>query len=294
MRKSGFRHLLTLLALASAGLACELPDNATSQAGPAATQTMQALATEVELTMHPDTAVLGESASESESENEAPEAAVTASPTVTLTPTLGAPMVSVSVDTNCRFGPGNVYEYEGALLVGEQARVTGKLADESYWYIENPDPPPPHCWIWGMYAQISGDTSGLPILTPPPTPTETPIPVDFSLSIDTAGSCMTWGVFLWVENTGSVAFKSSRVSLTDSDLGETTTTDANWFPDIKACILASPPDSLPPGAGSYLSAFGFSANPTGDNVSVTVRLCTEDGLGGDCVQKSVSGTVPSP
>jgi hypothetical protein len=27
------------------------------------------------------------------------------------------------------------------------------------------------CWLWGRYAQVSGDVSQIPVFTPPPTPT---------------------------------------------------------------------------------------------------------------------------
>ena len=54
-------------------------------------------------------------------------------PTITLTPTLtltlppSVPMVSVSVDTNCRTGPGVIYDYLTGLSVGEKAEVIGKF-----------------------------------------------------------------------------------------------------------------------------------------------------------------------
>jgi hypothetical protein len=297
MKKAGLYYLLPILVLILASLACDLPIGAaTPHENISATETMRVLATRVAGTLEPQEESGGDASSGEipEAENGgSPQAGDT--PTITMTPTLGAPIVHVSVDTNCRFGPGNVYEYQGALLVGEEASVTGKLADESFWYIENPDPPPPYCWIWAAYAQVEGNTSGLPILTPPPTPTETPIPMDFSVSLDTAKNCMgVWGVFLRVENTGSVVFHSFYVTMTDSDLGETATNDENWFADSKSCMPMNPPDSLPSGAGSFVAAFPFSADSTGHSVTATVRLCTQDGLGGECMQKNVSGVVPSP
>ena len=106
---------------------------------------------------------------------------ITQTPTETLTPTPSIPMVSVTVNTNCRFGPGQVYEYLGALLEGETAEIHGINPDGNFWYIENPDRPGSYCWITAAYAQVSGDTSQVPELTPPPTPTHTPVPLDFSL-----------------------------------------------------------------------------------------------------------------
>jgi hypothetical protein len=93
-------------------------------------------------------------------------------PAITLTPTLETPMASVSVDTNCRTGPGKVYDYIGALLVGETAEVVGQSTDGLYWIIKNPDRAG-NCWLWGNYASVAGSTANFPKYTPPPTPTPT-------------------------------------------------------------------------------------------------------------------------
>jgi hypothetical protein len=158
--------ILTAALFVLAVLAC----GPTPSAEQAATQTMQALGTVVAQTMEAGGDNGDQDAPESPGES-GPDAAPSDTPEATATATLGPPMLSVSVDTNCRSGPGEVYDYLGAILVGEEALVTGKLADGSFYTIENPDAPPPYCWVWGVYASISGDTSGIPILTPPPTPT---------------------------------------------------------------------------------------------------------------------------
>jgi len=97
---------------------------------------------------------------------------ITLTPTITLKPTLETPMVSVSVDTNCRTGPGKIYDYIGALLTGETAEVVGQSMDGLYWIIKNPDLPG-ECWLWREYATVVGPTEGLAMYTPPPTPTPT-------------------------------------------------------------------------------------------------------------------------
>lgn len=86
------------------------------------------------------------------------------------TPTPGVPMVSVSVDTNCRTGPGQLYDMIGALMVGEQAEVVGAAVGGGYWIIKNPDRAG-ECWLWANYATAVGETASLPMYTPPPTPT---------------------------------------------------------------------------------------------------------------------------
>jgi hypothetical protein len=103
---------------------------------------------------------------------ETPSPTATLTATMTLTPTLSIPLVDVSVDTNCRTGPGEVYDYIGALLIGEQAEVVGQSADGQYWIIQNPDNSG-ECWLWGNYASVEGPVGGLPRYTPPPTPTPT-------------------------------------------------------------------------------------------------------------------------
>lgn len=96
----------------------------------------------------------------------------TAVPQSSATPTLSVPMIEVSIDTNCRTGPGQGYNILGALLVGEETEI---IAWDGYgynYYVVNPDGGG-GCWLWGQYATTSGDTSDLPVFTPPPTITPT-------------------------------------------------------------------------------------------------------------------------
>lgn len=97
---------------------------------------------------------------------------ITQTPTITPTGTLSTPMVSVSVDTNCRTGPGVLYDYLTALLVGEKAEVVGKYTTvtPNYWVIKKGSYT---CWLWGKYATVEGDISQVPEMVPPPSPTPT-------------------------------------------------------------------------------------------------------------------------
>ena len=105
-----------------------------------------------------------------------PTASATLTPTFTLTPTPSVPMVGVTVNTNCRFGPGVAYDYLGALLVGETSEIIGQDPTGNFWYIRNPDDPTDFCWLWGEYAEPVGNFGSVPILTPPPSPTPTYTP----------------------------------------------------------------------------------------------------------------------
>ncbi|NOY99866.1 MAG: hypothetical protein GXP40_11825 [Chloroflexi bacterium] len=93
---------------------------------------------------------------------------ITPTPTITLTPTPSIPMVSVSVDTNCRTGPGKIFDYVTALLVGEKAEVIGKNTPSNYWVIKKGGAT---CWLWGKYATVEGNVSAIPEMPSPPTPT---------------------------------------------------------------------------------------------------------------------------
>jgi hypothetical protein len=248
---------------------------------------MQALATKVA------DAEKGEPEGEEESsEAEEPEsgeggAEPGATPTVTLTPTLGLPMVSVSSNTNCRTGPGEVYDYRGALLVGEEALVTGKLADESFWYIENPDAPPPYCWIWGVYATVSGDKSSIAVLTPPPTPTpentptETPVPFSFIVSGKALIQCVSHVFVTGVKNTGGAAIESFWISVEHPNEGVTLELQQDFFSSGPSCLYTSI-DSIPVGETRYIHVGGFTV-PSG-TYKVTVKVCSQEGLGGVCEQ----------
>ena len=98
----------------------------------------------------------------------------TLTPPPTHTPTPVVPTIEVSIDTNCRSGPGKVYDMIGALLVGETTEILALGSVPNYWVVDNPDYPGHECWLWGQYATVSGDTSHLPIHPALPTPTPAP------------------------------------------------------------------------------------------------------------------------
>lgn len=109
-------------------------------------------------------------------EDEAAQLPLTETPTesptatITLTATSSFPIVQVSVNTNCRTGPGVIYDWVSALLIDQEAEVIARNADESYWVIQNPGGAGT-CWLWGYYATVEGPTESLPVWEAPPTPT---------------------------------------------------------------------------------------------------------------------------
>jgi len=94
-------------------------------------------------------------------------------PTLTVTPTPGIVRVTVSMETNCRTGPGPAYETLGILRVGQTAEVVGRNFINDTWIIKLPSNPAITCWVWGGYSTVSGNWEALPIIKTPPTPTPT-------------------------------------------------------------------------------------------------------------------------
>jgi len=100
---------------------------------------------------------------------------VESTPTPEATPTLGAPQATAIKDSNCRFGPGQVYEVTGYLLSEQTAPIVGRRSDSTWWVIQTESGV--KCWIWDELVEVSGDTSSVPVVEAPPTPTPSPVPL---------------------------------------------------------------------------------------------------------------------
>ncbi|MFV1859079.1 MAG: hypothetical protein ACC647_06980 [Anaerolineales bacterium] len=172
------KHLgIAVITLVASALACnlattnptEVPSGLaeTAIAGTVEARVAETEVTEVDTPKPADTAVPEESAT-----TPAPQATATLADTATPS----VPMVSVSLDTNCRTGPGRSYDFLGALLVGETEEVVALSTVPDYWYITNPDQPGKFCYLWGRYATVVGNTDTLPQFTPLPSPTATNTP----------------------------------------------------------------------------------------------------------------------
>jgi len=210
----------------------------------------------------------------------------TLSPTVTLSPaalftvTPLVPLISVSVDTNCRTGPGKVYDRVGALMVGEVAEVRGRDPTGGYWYIPNPDRSNAFCWVWGEYATFTGNTGALPLYTPPPTPT--PLPA-FEADYSDLDACVGWWVEFQLTNTGGITFKSISLTIRDLETDTDVSMSADKFTDLDACLDSSSEDSLSPGETTTVSTPTFAYDPNGHQLRATITLCSATGQEGACV-----------
>ncbi len=168
--------LLALILVLIALSACILPDGTGEGVDPMViTQTYQALDAIAEATVQ---AIQSQEAQATMKASIPSPTFTPGPPTLTPTPTQPstptAPTIKVSLDTNCRSGPGKVYDMIGALLVGETTEILARGSVPDYWVVDNPDYPGHECWLWGKYATVSGDTRHLPIRSAAPTPTPAP------------------------------------------------------------------------------------------------------------------------
>ncbi|TSA47703.1 MAG: hypothetical protein D4R46_00715 [Chloroflexi bacterium] len=211
---------------------------------------------------------------------------LTPTPTFTLTPEV--PMVSVSVQTNCRSGPGPAYDILGIMNVGQTAEVVGRSVNNENWIIKLPSNPAITCWLWGQYATVVGNTAGLPIVTPPPTPTPA---ASFNVIYSSTTPCgVLYGIKFQITNNGSVTWESDRVITTDQATSETVTVDRNNFPNFNGCAAASTDQNLEAGEVGITTNAGFSANPAGHSITATIRVCSLDGMAGTCLEKTITFT----
>lgn len=282
--------LLSVTALLVLSLACTAPTitfvTTPDQSWPetAIAQTVSAASTQIAQQLLP---TLGPATPSSTFTPEPP----TFTPTITLTPTPLftstplVPLISVSVATNCRIGPGRIYDRVGALLVGEFAEIVGRDLNGTYWYIRNPDSSNGFCWLWGEYATVSGNFAALPVFTPPPTPTPAPSFDAFYKSLDT---CVGWWVDIDLENTGGVNFTSVALTVRDTDMDTVVSLYKEDFTDVSGCLDSETRDNLPPGDSQRISSPPFAYDPRDHRLRATITLCSNPGQSGTCVTEVIN------
>ncbi len=200
------------------------------------------------------------------------------------TATLSSAVVRVVMDTNCRVGPGVVYPYIGALMVGEQAEMVGRLNNNTYWVIKNLDAPGT-CWITAQYATPEGPYNLLPVMTPPPTPSPTPYP-DFTVNFSTTATCGANRYFtFFAKNTGTSTFKSASIEMKNQSLSTTVTNAGNnlFWGVAASCGGVT---QMPPGSSYFLPVMDNTTLP-GNSMTAAIKLCTDINLGGQCITRNL-------
>ncbi len=284
--------IISLLIILS--LSCNLPSMAQSVQG--ADETAQ-----IEISVRETLSALeGNEASEApdqsgqapDTPSETPEPEIsdtpTLTPTATDTPTPEVAMIYASANTNCRTGQGTFFEWLVTLQGGDEAEAVGIDSSGDYWYIRRPDSPSQFCWMWGKYATPSGPYQSLPVYTQIPTPTPG---FDFKLTyLETFQCGPWWGLQFQLDNIGSFTLESWKSSGVDNSGGLTNNPNQqDIFFSSFGCVMGNSQNDLTPGEGSYVNVI-FDGNPTGHEIKASVKACTEDGLAGDCLKKSLNVT----
>jgi hypothetical protein len=261
-----------------------------------------------------------------------PTPTVRASPTTfpTFTAVVLGSWVTVSRDTNCREGPGQVYPRVMVLRAGESAAVVGRGASGNYWIIRNPDRPDQTCWLPGDNVSVAGVAGAAPVFTPPPTPrptrtpkppptatrtlaptftpitptltptptlsstpslTSTPAPTFIISSIGMDGCGGTiWWVDVQLQNAGPIAFESIDMIVRDTTTPTDLLLSSDDFTNRDGCGGSTTQDNLPPGVAHIVSSPDLTTDPMGHVLHITIKLCTNPGQAGTCETQTVDFT----
>jgi len=92
-------------------------------------------------------------------------ASLTATPT--LTPTPEFPPVTVSMQANCRYGPGTAYLYRWGLYPGDQADVRGRNWSGTWYWIHPFNLEGDNCWASEIVFEKRVDLSQVPVVSIP-------------------------------------------------------------------------------------------------------------------------------
>ncbi|WKZ46784.1 MAG: SH3 domain-containing protein [Anaerolineales bacterium] len=212
----------------------------------------------------------------------------TASPTVTPEPTgtPSVPMISVTVDTFCRTGPGKEYEKVGILLVGETTQIVGRDAFGQFWYVRNPDVGPEYCWMSGEFAIISGNPFSLLVQ-----PVSGEAGINFEAEYRGQGKCS--GEFwsdIRLKNLSRGTLQSIKLVVTDTETSDTHSSSGNEFAFRDGCAPVRVTSSIAADESVLISTPAFTYNLNAHKMSVSITLCTELNLTGQCTTKIITYT----
>ncbi len=122
-----------------------------------------------------------------------------------------------------------------------------------------------------------------------------PALIDFTVSFENLHICsapLKYATFR-LGNTGTVGFESVRIQIVDLNTSGTLYSGTNNTPYL-ATANDCPPQSSSMGPGSvYFIAASIGADPPhGHNARLTLKMCTQDNLGGSCLEKTSDFVVP--
>lgn len=205
------------------------------------------------------------------------------------------PTISSSVNTNCREGPSPDYKVLGYLLSNQTSEVHGRDSSKNWWYIINPEKPNNFCWVWKETTTVTGDTSNLPIITPPPPPA--PPEVSFTASFSGVNMCSGNPLLVFgVSNSSEVELESAKMKIEDITESETVFGPAkDNTPFMTAGSGCNPnEDTLAPGGAGFVGGKVTRLSLPGATIQAVITLCSENDLNGVCAQQTLEFVMPVP
>jgi hypothetical protein len=194
-------------------------------------------------------------------------------------------MAEVNRESNCRVGPGGIYELVATYQAGQLLEVVAKDLGGGYWFVKNPEKPEEQCYLLAQNITITGDTVALPKFTPRPSPTAAPY---FTVTFKKFDTCKSEDYALFVVvNAGSVPFRSVYIRVTDQKVGRSVEQSLNAFDLRVGCVLAKNIAPLNPGETGYVASPPFKWSVAGHKLQAVIMACTEQNLKGTCVTQSL-------
>ena len=188
-------------------------------------------------------------------------------PTITNTPQTPQPsydpIVIADINANCRYGPSTMFEVYAYLLQGQQANITGRLVDNS-WFLVIPPGKSSSCFIAASVVSIQGDLGTVPVVQPPEepvtdTPTFTPTTPAPDTTPPTVGSANLDPNQIMKEGPGCPTYARTSVSTVNAqDNVAIGSVSASWvLRDSSNNIVASGSvNYVPTGGNNFQATFG--------------------------------------
>lgn len=87
-------------------------------------------------------------------------------PPPTNTPTIPVAFAQ-GVNVNCRLGPSTAWVPLSALVVGQNAQITGRSGDGAWWNIVDPQNSSRRCWVSTSVVGTAGNINAIPVAEAP-------------------------------------------------------------------------------------------------------------------------------
>ncbi len=279
MHRKLYQNFTTLLLIGILLLsACNMPNGQPASPGAGESGTGTAIPSQTAIPASPTASPVPPS----DTPTVIPSETATETPAFTATPEIVSG--KVLKETNCRTGPAGNYDLVVTFQAGTMVELVGADLGNNYWLVKNPAQPDQTCWLSGSSLEVSGNTASLPNVAPPSSPTPSP---SFKVEYKNTDNCK--GPFLRFElvNTGSVAFRSAYIKVTDLKTGEVSEQSVNAFDLTVGCVVAKNIVPLNPGSTGYLQSTAFKKPFMGHKLKAIFMLCTEQGLKGACTTNTL-------